>query len=174
MLTELLSPEELAMMDTWRKWYAWSQEASSHSGEYAPMQSILHEWDSAKSEYLYKLFGNNLTMTKHMHYTKSYEELQDELSDMMQEHSRYGRAERNGYEFARAWNRYMYNNRFNFNDSQEAGFRRLMSDDCLISNVYDGCSFEVATRDGKPFRINRGCKVSKALGKLANIFDLPG
>ena len=49
-----------------------------------------------------------------------------------------------------------------------------MSDDCLISNVYDGPSFEIMKRDGKPFRVNRGCKTSKALGKLADIFDLPG
>lgn len=174
MLIELLSSEELAMMDTWRKWHAWSQDSNSHTSTYAPMASILHEWDLRKSEYLAKLFGGELKMTKRLHYKKSYEELQEEISDMMQEYSHYGRAERNGYEFTRAWNKYMYNNRFNFNDNQENGFRRLMSDDCLISNVYDGYSFEVETRDGKPFRINRGCKVSKALGKLANIFDLPG
>ena len=162
------------MMDTWRRWHAWSQEANSCTSTYAPMASILHEWDLRKSEYLAKLFGGKLKMTKHLHYKKSYEELQEEISDMMQEYSHYGRAERNGYEFIRAWNNYMYNNRFTFNDNQENGFRRLMSDDCLISNVYDGYSFEVEIRDGKPFRINRGCKVSKALGKLANIFDLPG
>ena len=174
MLIEKLIPEELAMMDTWRRWHAWSNDGQSRNNNYTPMASILHEWDIRKSEYLAKLFGGELKMTKHLHYKKSYEELQEEISDMMQEYSHYGRAERNGYEFTRAWNKYMYNNRFTFNDNQENGFRRLMSDDCLISNVYDGYSFEVETRDGKPFRINRGCKVSKVLGKLANIFDLPG
>jgi hypothetical protein len=174
MLIEKIRPEELAMMDTWRRWHAYSQEASSHNGQYAPMQSILHEWDHAKSEYLHKLFGDQLTMTKHLHYTKSYEELQDELSDMVQEYSKYGRAGRNGYEFNRAWNRYMFNARYDLNDMQEEGLRRIMSDDCLISNVYDGPSFEIMKRDGKPFRVNRGCKTSKALGKLADIFDLPG
>lgn len=174
MLIELLSSKELAMMDTWRKWYAWSNDGNSRTSTYAPMESILNEWDLRKSEYLAKLFGGELKITKRLHYKKSYEELQGEISDMMQEYFRYGRAERNGYEFTRAWNKYTYNNRFNFNDSQKQGFRRLMSDDCLISNIYDGYSFEVETRDGKPFRINRGCKVSKVLGKLANIFDLPG
>ena len=174
MLIELLSSEELAMMDTWRRYHAWSNDGQSRNNNYAPMASILHEWDIRKSEYLSKIFGDQLRITKHLNYTKSYEELQEEISDMTQEYSRYGRAGRNGYEFTRAWNKYMYNNRFTFNDSQENGFRRLMSDDCLISNVYDGYSFEVETRDGKPFRINRGCKVSKALGKLADIFDLPG
>ena len=113
-------------------------------------------------------------MTKHLHYTKSYEELQDELSDMVQEYSKYGRAGRNGYEFNKAWNRYVFNARYDLNVTQEEGLRRIMSDDCLISNVYDGPSFEIMKRDGKPFRVNRGCKTSKALGKLADIFDLPG
>ena len=174
MLIEKLSSEELAMMDTWRRWHAWSQESSSRNGSYVPMAHILREWELRKGEYLINLFGDELKLTKHLHYKKSQEELQEEISEMMQEYSSYGRVERNGYEFTRAWNKYMYNNRFTFNDNQENGFRRLMSDDCLISNVYDGYSFEVETRDGKPFRINRGCKVSKALGKLANIFDLPG
>ena len=49
-----------------------------------------------------------------------------------------------------------------------------MSDDCLISNVYDGRSFEIEQANGKFFRINNGCKTSKTLGKLAAIFNLPG
>lgn len=174
MLIEKLRPEELGMMDTWRRWHAWSNEATSRNGKYAEMVSILHEWDIRKSEYLAKLFGGELKITKHLNYKKSYEELQEELSDMMQEYSHYGRAGRNGHEFTRAWNTYMYKNRFSFTDDQENGFRRLMSDDCLITNTYDGYSFEVDTREGKKFRINRGCKTSKALGKLADIFDLPG
>lgn len=174
MLIEKLRPEELGMMDTWRRWHAWSNEATSRNGEYAEMTSILHEWDIRKSEYLAKLFGGELKITKHLSYKKSYEELEEEISDMMQEYSHYGRAGRNGYEFTRAWDNYMFKNRFSFNDDQEKGLRRLMSDDCLISNTYDGSSFEVDTREGKKFRINRGCKTSKALGKLADIFDLPG
>ena len=174
MLIEKLRPEELGMMDTWRKWHAWSQEAISRNEMYAKMTSILYEWDMRKSEYLAKLFGDQLRITKHLTYQKSYEELQEEISDMTQEYSHYGRAGRNGHEFMRAWNNYMYKNRFTFNDDQESGLHRLMSDDCLISNIYDGSSFKIETRDGKLFCINRGCKVSKALGKLADIFDLPG
>jgi hypothetical protein len=174
MLIEKLTAEDLAMLDTWRKWNAWSQDSNYRTSCYASMTDILGEWESRKSEYLAKLFNGQLTSTKHLHYTKSYEELQEELSDMMQEYSRYGRAERNGHVFARAWNNYMYNSRYTFTSDQENGFRRLMSDDCLISNTYDGYSFSVETRDGKMFHINRGCKVSKALGKLADIFELPG
>lgn len=174
MLIELLSSEELGMMDTWRRWHAWSNDGQSRNSNYAPMASILHEWDIRKSEYLSKIFGDQLRITKHLNYTKSYEELQEEISDMMQEDSHYGRIGRNGHDFVRAWNNYMYKNRFTFNDEQDTGLRRIMSDDCLISNIYDGPSFRIDTSDGKPFCINRGCKTSKALGKLANIFDLPG
>ena len=174
MLIELLSSEELAMMDTWRRWHAWSNDGQSRNNNYAPVASILHEWDIRKSEYLSKIFGDQLRITKHLNYTKSYEELQEEISDMTQEDSHYGRVGRNGHAFMRAWNDYMFRNRFSFNDEQDAGLHRIMSDDCLISNVYDGPSFRIFTHDGKPFCVNRGCKTSKALGKLADIFDLPG
>lgn len=174
MLIDKLSAEELDMMDSYRKANVWSYEAYSRSDEYAPIKSILNEWAMRKSEYLEKLFGDQLILSKKVAYTKSYEELQDELSTMMQEYASYGRAGRNGWEFTRAWNDYMYRNRRLFTDEQNEGLSRLMSDDCLISNIYDGSSFEVETPAGKPFKVNRNCKTSKALGKLATIFDLPG
>ena len=166
MLIERISSEELGMMNTWRRWNAWNEESINRRNRYAPMTSILHEWDDRKSEYLAKMFGDSLILTKHINYQKSYEELQNELSDMMRPYSSYGRAGRNGYEFSRAWNEYMYKSCYHFNDSQLNGLNRLMSDDCLISNTYDGSSFEITKRDGKPFRVNRGCKTSKTLGKL--------
>ena len=174
MLIDKLSTEELDMMDNYRKANVWNYEAYSRSNEYAPMKSILNEWAMRKSEYLEKLFDGNLILSKRVAYTKSYEELQDELSDMMQEYASYGRAGRNGWEFTKAWNEYMYRNHRFFTDEQNEGLHRLMSDDCLISNIYDGSSFEIETPSGKPFKVNRNCKTSKALGKLATIFDLPG
>ena len=174
MLIERISSEELGMMDTWRRWNAWSDASTHRKGHYDPMASILHEWDIRKSEYLAKLFGDTLMMTKHINYNKSYEELQNELSDMMRPSGSCGRAGRNGYDFYRNWNGYVYRTCHHFNDSQLDGLSRLMSDECLINNTYDGPSFEIIKRDGKPFRVNRGCKTSKTLGKLADIFDIPG
>ena len=174
MLIEKLSAEELEMMDVYRKYNAWSYESYNHNNNYAPMTSILREWDRRKSEYLYKLFGDELIISKKIAYVKSYEELQDELSAMMQSYSSYGRAGRNGYEFSSTWGDYLYRNRNLFTADQLDGLHRLFSDDCLISNIYDGHTFEVETPSGKPFKVNRGCKVGKTLGKLATIFDLPG
>ena len=174
MLIERISSEELGMMDTWRRWNAWNEESTNRRGQYAPMTGILHEWDIRKSEYLDKMFGDTLTLTKHIDYQKSYEELQNELSDMMRPGGSYGRAGRNGYEFFRNWNKFIYNSHNYFNDSQLDGLSRLMSDDCLINNTYDGAPFEVTRRNGKPFRVNHGCKTSKTLGKLADIFDICG
>lgn len=175
MIYDKLTADELEMIDTYRHWYAFSNEAAhTHSNHFVPAKEMLCEWDDQKGEYLEKLFGDALTMTKRIKYVKSYEELQEELSDMISEYSHYGRAGRNGYEFQRAWNNYMYRNRNYFTEAQESGLRRLMSDDCLIENIYDGVSFEVEDHNGKKFRINRGAKTSKTLGKLAQIFELPG
>ena len=84
------------------------KESTNRRSNYAPMASILHEWDNRKSEYLAKMFGDALTLTKHIDYQKSYEELQNELSDMMRPGGSYGRAGRNGYEFFRNWNKFIY------------------------------------------------------------------
>ena len=174
MLLSKISSEELSMIETYRHYYAFSSEASSQHGVFADNAFILREWDCAKSEYLEKLFGGELTITKRIKYVKSYEELEEEIGDMVSEYSHFGRAGRNGFQFQKSWNNYMYKNRYSFTDEQNDGLRRLMSDDCLISNVYDGRSFSIEDRNGKQFRINHGCKTAKALGKLADIFDLDG
>ena len=57
MLIEKISSEELDMLDTWRRWNAWSEESTNRRSNYAPMTSILHEWDICKSEYLAKMLA---------------------------------------------------------------------------------------------------------------------
>ena len=154
MLIEKIVEDEMLMMDRYRRDYGWSNDSEIRNiNDYAPMASILHEWDNQKSKYLSRLFGGELTLSRKINYQKSYEELQDALADMMDEYCRHGRIGRNGSEFVKAWNNYMYQNRYEFTDEQTDGLNRLMSDDCLISNVYDGRSFEIEQANGKFFKI---------------------
>jgi hypothetical protein len=175
MLFDKISADELEMISNYRHWYAYSNESNSQHGSFVSNNELLREWDARKSEYLNKLFGDALIISKKVKYTKSFDELEEEISDMTSQYSRYGRVGRNGYEFQKAWGDFMYNNRNLLTSNQKEGLHQLMSDECLIENIYDGNSFEVDDeQNGKKFRVNRGAKVSKTLGKLANIFDLPG
>lgn len=174
MLLDKISQEEFEMMDQWRRWYAWSENVYTHKNEYASMEDILRVWDDCKSEHLAKLFDGNLTISKRLHYTKCREEMENDITDMVAYNSRLGRAERNGYRFHTSWNSFLFKNYETFTAEQYDNLRRLMSDECLINNIYDGPSFKIDKPDGKQFAIHRGCKVSKTLGKLADIFELSG
>lgn len=51
----------------------------------------------------------------------------------------------------------------------------LISTSCLRDNTYHGATFKIVAPNGKDLIvINEGCKVSKMLGKLAKLFNIPG
>ena len=176
MLVEKLSANDIRLIDDYRKNYAFSSEANNTCGAFEDSRSILREWDLRKFEHLYKLFGEQFTISKHLNYSKSYEQLQDEIADFTQK--RYGRVARSGEVFASAYYKLLYPNGYmfdhRFSDDEKNGLDRLMSDDCLITNKYDEKSFDLRLPDGHVLRVSSGCKVSKVLGKIANAFDLPG
>ena len=176
MMIEKLSANDIRLIDDYRKNYCFSSEANETCGTVMDTPYILREWDSRKSEYLFKLFGEQLTISKEFHYTKSYEELQDEIANFTQR--RYGRVGRSGEQFTRAYSDFIYPNGYYHSDHFSAevkeGLNRLISDDCLIFNKYDGAPFELELPDGHKLRISSGCKTSKMLGKIASAFDIPG
>lgn len=177
MLIENLSAQELQMITNYRHNYAYSSDAHTMNGTFMDTPFILREWDHQKSQFLYKLLGEKLMVSKHLNYEKSYEELQEEISSFTSR--RFGRVGRSGELFCREYFELVYPNassvaKIQLPENVKDGLNRLISDDCLISNRYDGESFEVETANGKPFRVNSGCKASKALGKIASIFNLHG
>lgn len=172
MLIELLSNKELDMIDTYREEYAYSDKAKTLRTNLCPSSYLLGEWEEQKSKYLYDLFGQKLVISKKIKYEKDYDELKEEIEKISS--FSYGRVARNGAEFSRAWTDYILNNRCSFTSEQFSGLSWLLSTKYLISNIYGGESFSIDLPDGKKYKINHGCKVSKVLGKLAKIFDIPG
>lgn len=177
MLFDQLTAEEVDMMDSYRKCFAFNSESIYQSENYAPMSHILREWDFQKSQHLYKLLGNQLTVTKDLIYHKSDEELEEELSAMTTQYSTFGRCGRNGYEFSNAFQNFLWNGYRHYDFLTEealSGLQRLFEDESLISNIYEGASFSINLPSGKPYKVNQGCKTIKALGKIADIFNLSG
>ena len=176
MLVDKLSVNDIRLIDDYRKNYAFSNEANSTCGNFMDTLYILREWDLQKSQFLYKLFGEQLTISKHFTYMKSYEQLQEEIANFTDR--RYGRAERSGAEFSRAYFEMLYpsyyQTHYEFSEAAKTGMCRLMSDDCLIYNKYDEETFEIDLPNGNKLRVNNGAKTSKMLGKIAAAFNLPG
>ena len=174
MLIEKIPAQELNMIDGWRRDYAWSEDVRTCHDEYVSMETILHEWDTQKSKNLYRLLGDNLQVTKELQYNKSYEELQEDFSEMTSLGASYGRTGRSGYTFSHQWYHYMNEHYNSFSGQQYSGLIHLISDECLIDNIYNGDTFEIPTPDGKMFKVQHGCKTIRALSKLANIFNIEG
>lgn len=180
MIIEKLTEKEMKMLESYRDAYAYNFNFTHENDIAEDMSYILREWDFAKQN-LFKMLDGHLMLQKHLEYTKSYEELQAEINDFT--YSRFGRAGRSGSTFINEYYNYIDENyntctwKYGY-DAEKAkigkSLLRLVSDDCLISNKYDGNSFSILTKNGKEFKVMNGCKVSKVLGKLALIFNLNG
>ena len=77
-LVKKLSVEELKMVEGYIDAYATRESSRSVDGEY-----ILRIWDEAKSEYLYKMLGEQFIISRDVEFKKGCEEMSNELDDMI-------------------------------------------------------------------------------------------
>ena len=136
----------------------------SHSNRVS-IDTILKPWETAKSEYLYKLLGEKFIVSKEISYEKGVDELTDEISCKLlgwrTEYETFVNA-------FRALTSYEGPYRHNWNLSS------LMDSDTLATNIYRGETFNLPIEGKNPIQINKGCKVSKVLGKIAKALNLEG
>ena len=195
-LLDLITPEEYDMMAHYRDWYAWSIE-QSHDCQPISIRGLLAKpWAEEKQD-LYKLLGNSLMVTKEFSYEKDIGTLKDEIIDMMSYHSSFGRVERKGWEFAdklmiAIGDAYPLLPKYFINDDYfEAeykteedkeiaakhirvrnGIEALISCTSLAKNVYEGEEFSFTLKNGKEYKVRKGCKPMRALAKLADTYNL--
>lgn len=176
-LIKQLTDEELDMMDSWRQYYAYTDSASVNNSNPAPMTEALKPWAQAKSEHLAQLFGGKLILSKDITYEKDKSELEEEISDFLHGSYVYGRVGRSPSTFYSEYKEYIF-----FRAKEEHGYTEeirenlysLVSEENLLSNFYDGETFTIEGKNGKPMKIQHGCKVVRALGKLADLYNLEG
>ena len=129
----------------------------SHSNEEnrASIEKVLQYWESAKSESLYKMFEENLILSKEIDYSMSVEELSMSMeNDLFEEHDDF------------------ISQILNLSYTKHSYLRDLVSSEALAKNIYDGESFQIIFPNEKKFNVNSGCKISKVLGKIATGFNL--
>lgn len=179
MLFDLLSEEEKRMMEAYIDCYA------SDEPRKADLQTLLRIWDENKSEYLYKLLGNQLIYTTSIQIRKT----QDELHDAIEQNCMGWCCP--GEKFYDGYIRWVENTfpakygdwrRVNYAEDDptsnvyiHACLKTLIDTDTLVENIYQGPSFCINLEGmSKPFVINQGCKVSKALGQISRLFNIDG
>lgn len=164
----------MSIIDTYRSAYAVSEHANSHAS-FVDSEKVLQEWNTQKNVFLFRLFDEQLIISKQISYVKSHDELLEEVADFTER--RYGRVGRSGeYFYDQFWNLVLgrLDKNIRFDEATQDLMRELISDNNLIENKYNGESFDIPLPDGKTLRVASGCKVSKMLGKIAEIFKLEG
>ena len=166
-LIEKISEQELQMFDRYRKDYI-----GDVCGSPAPIKDILKYWSSAKIDGgLYKLLGENLMINKDIVSEKSRSEMEAAIENLL-----YSRRT-----FIKEWRDFVYEKFIELKLDIENpeyvmyyNMDQLMLKDALIDNTYNGETFFVNFPNGDKYKVQKGCKVSKALGKIADAFGLHG
>lgn len=174
-----LTVEEFGNMDRYRRAYAISDDAGPTGVDYAPMNEILREWSDAKSQYLYKLFGEQLILEKEIHYEKGNSEMWKSIAMVFDSWTadKLGRNGRDAYEFTKEYYDIIYPPRGSIKQYQlttEArhGMEHLLNNEPLVNNIFNGETFVIEVEGKRPLKINRGSKVMRALSKIADYFGL--
>lgn len=127
----------------------------------ASLEYLMRFWEEAKNEYLYKMFNGQFIIEQDFTFEKNRSELEDEMCQMIN-HNTF----RQNY---CDWVRTFAGNDFNL----RYALRDLIHYSALTSNEYEGDTFSISI-DSNRITIQRGCKPSRILGKIAKIANIEG
>lgn len=174
-MIELLTPDDFNIIDAMRE-----RGSSFSAGCYSwlEVKEWLKWWDKAKSEYLNKIFKDDVILRKTIRYDLSEYEISCKINDEVFNDYRHPEA-RQFIQFKRKF-------KDAFNYLNEAGYNpkfyaicALMDSDNLASNSYQSqwCDKTIdipIPHQEKPFRLQTGAKVSKAIGRLCSLMNIDG
>ena len=144
---------EIEMM----RYYIRNYSGVAANKELAPMNVILQYWEHNKGNYLRKMFGEELILSKEITYTKPSEEIYDDMACLKENNEFY----KNYMDFA---NTFWFENRDLYWHIVE-----LMNTTALVNNNYRWENFTIGKTD-----VRTGCKIIRVLGKIAKEFNLEG
>lgn len=190
-LLNTITHKEYEFLEKYREYYAWYDDPSSKCNT-VPVREVLGEWARVKDD-LYKMFSEQLTISKQFSYTKPNDELRSEMYDAVDQHSKLGRAGRNGWEFYKSYKNWIKetfpihsSSRYRYYELEPQQIEEdrvnrpiyhnlhlLIDVDTLVNNEYKGETFTIILPDGKPYTIREGCKPMRALAKIAESFKIP-
>lgn len=142
----------------------------------APITKLLKPWEEAKEKYLYQLMGGNFILSKEISFQKSLAEIEDTIRENVTGGwHRFYDNETPCKTFLVAWQNLANKLSIEKDDSEiHWALSDLVSNRMLASNRYDGIQIEIPLPNDKKYRLLRDAKVSKAIGKIATAYSLPG
>lgn len=170
MLYERLTANDNAIIDILRKDYDSCENSSFFKGEYVDNQTFLRYWETAKAP-LAQAFGDNLIVRKPVNASIEDEELHSRMNAVywMNEFSEVKRAISNMLKEhnEEIWNAHIHRQNGDIMTTCEVIRWYLFDEDALVTNRYEGPTCELRLPDGNMMKLSNGCKVMKAIGRLA-------
>lgn len=170
MFFERLTDDEKNLIDRLREYAADNDGGNFFKGSFVKCQDWLRYWEFAKAE-LGEAFGDGLILRKPVTVTVEDDELHDAMSRVQWDLD-WEKVKNAIFNGLRSCNKeYDYHCWGSRSDSLRNVIRNyLFSVDAFISNRYDYDSIEINLPDGSVMKLAKGCKVMKAIGRLAKVF----
>lgn len=142
--------------------------ASDESQRVASVEHILRLWDKNKSVYLDRLLDGQLMITKKVTYKQDTDETAEEVRCAILKN-------KDASKFLSDWRNmfgwFDYPGR-DLPDDVRFNLYDMPNFENLATNVWSRATFEVPFPDGKTFKVQRGSKITKAMGKIAKAYNM--
>ena len=172
MLFDKLTVKDKSLIDSYCQRYAINSNSSAYR-DFAPLHDRLAAWETAKSEYLYKLFGEQFIIEKQVEYFESPSMIASKISKAC---SSGGKMRAFHLEF-RKWIDSL--SQFNYWSHENSVLYSLCSCDCLCHEKLEDykyiCNYLPITiefGEGKKIKIEKSSKPMRVIGKLVKMFNL--
>jgi hypothetical protein len=173
MLYEKFNEKDISLIDSFLNHHMANPYSEIHE-KVAPLSERLAEWDKAKSEYLYRLLGDNFIIEKPVEYSEASSVLAQRIAVAMS----YGGKMNRFCKIYQNW-RSEDNLGFPFWSDQYAILNCLTTCECLSHGTlgehryaaqYLPCNIEFG--EGRKIKLEATTKPMRALGKIVKMFNL--
>jgi hypothetical protein len=164
---EKLSDKELNMITNYIECNA-DADANSELSITESLSHIFRFWSTNKED-LFRVFGNELILTKKVGIAKPINMIEEDIAKML-----------GGYSYDRGYIPFYtnYNNWVRTLPSTDEWHRyelyKLLYASSLATNIWDEETFSIMTDDGHKLTMSHGGKITKFLGKVAKAFNIDG
>ncbi len=140
----------------------WVDEKVSYN--HASVEYLLRVWDKEK-ETLYKMFGEKFILNKEIEYNKPLDTLRDDLRTRFNDYNNVCN------QFRRTFDRLLWENRVALGYDYDL-LQCLLDIDKLINTEYNGDTFYVNDPQGKPVKVQHGCKPMRLISKISRLYGM--
>ena len=164
-LYDKISPKEKDMIRNYIAEYGSRSDYAYINPEHIDLEHVLRFWSKNKSVFLDKMFGQNLIIEKDFECIKSQEDLENDICVKMNNLTNdiAWKFEQN---YSRLINTLYNNDKISYEVLNT--LEKFIFSKYLASNRYDGDSFSIPLKNDKEYKIIKGQKISKILGKISS------